>query len=40
MTQKMVSFSPGPLFAKHSQEHSLSFSPYFVNLNVTQLLIG
>ena len=24
----------------HSQGHSLSFSPRFVNLNVTQLLIG
>ena len=29
---------PGPVFTKHSQEHSLSFSPVFVNLNVTQLL--
>ena len=24
----------------HSQEHSLCFSPRFVNLNVTELLIG
>ena len=27
-----------PVFTKHAQEHS--FSPDFVNLNVTQLLIG
>ena len=27
-----------PVFIKHSQEHPLSFSPDFVNLNLTQLL--
>ena len=32
--------SPGPVFTNHSQERSLSFSPRFINLNVTQLLIG
>ena len=31
---------PGPVFTNHSQEYSLSFYPRFVNLNVTQLLIG
>ena len=31
---------PGPVFTNHSQEHSLSLSPRFANLNVTQLLIG
>ena len=30
----------GPVFTNHSQEHSLSLSPRFANLNVTQLLIG
>ena len=30
----------GPLFSNRSQEHSLPFSPRFVILNVTQLLIG
>ena len=30
----------GSVFTKHSQERSLSFSPRFVNLNVTQFLIG
>ena len=30
----------GPVFTNHSQEYSLSFYPRFVNLNVTQLLIG
>ena len=30
----------GPVFTKQSQEHSLSFSADFANLNVTQLLIG
>ena len=28
------------IFTNHSQEHSLSFSPRLVNLNVAQLLIG
>ena len=32
--------SPGSVFTNYSQEHSLSFSPRFVTLNVTQLLIG
>ena len=32
--------SAGPVFTNHSQEYSLSFYPRFVNLNVTQLLIG
>ena len=32
--------SPGSVFTNHSQEHSLSLSPRFANLNVTQLLIG
>ena len=31
---------PGSLFTIHFQEHSLSFLQDFVNLNVTQLLIG
>ena len=31
---------PGSVFTNYSQEHSLSFSPRFVTLNVTQLLIG
>ena len=31
---------PGSVFTNHSQEHSLSLSPRFANLNVTQLLIG
>ena len=30
----------GSVFTNHSQEHSLSFSPRFVNLNVTQHVIG
>ena len=30
----------GYVFPNHSQAHSLSFSPRFVNLNVTHLLIG
>ena len=30
----------GSVFTNHSQEHSLSLSPRFANLNVTQLLIG
>ena len=32
--------NPGSVFTNHSQEHSLSLSPRFANLNVTQLLIG
>ena len=32
--------TPGPVFTNHSQERSLSLSPRFANLNVTQLLIG
>ena len=32
--------SSGSVFTNYSQEHSLSFSPRFVTLNVTQLLIG
>ena len=32
--------SHGPVFTEHSQEHSLSSSTDFVNLNVTQRLIG
>ena len=32
--------SPGSVFTYHSQERSSSFSPRFVNLNVTQLPIG
>ena len=32
--------NPGSVFTNYSQEHSLSFSPRFVTLNVTQLLIG
>ena len=34
------STSSGSAFTNHSQEHSLSSSPRFPNLNVTQLLIG
>ena len=30
----------GSVFTNRSQEHSLSFSPRFVSLNLTQLLIG
>ena len=30
----------GPYSPNNSQEYSLSFSPRFTNLNVTQLLIG
>ena len=30
----------GSVFTNHFQEHSLSLSPRFANLNVTQLLIG
>ena len=30
----------GPVFSNQSQEDSLSYSPIFVNLNATQLLIG
>ena len=33
-------YQPRSIFTKHSQEHSLSFSPKLVNLNVTQLLTG
>ena len=29
-----------PVFTNHSKECSLSFSPRFVNWNMTQLLIG
>ena len=31
---------PGPVLTNHSQEFYFSSSPRFVNLNVTQLLIG
>ena len=44
MTQGLTSdcalHTSGPVFTNHSQERSLSFSPRFINLNVTQLLIG
>ena len=36
----LFTIKPGPVFTNHSQEHSLSLSPRFANLNVTQLLIG
>ena len=36
----VLDLSPGPVFTKHSHEHSVTFSPRFVKLNVTQLLIG
>ena len=35
-----LTWSSGSVFTNHYQECSLSFSPRFVNLNVTQLLIG
>ena len=36
----VVDQTTGLVFTNLSQEHSLSFSPEYVNLNVTQLLIG
>ena len=48
LSQPMISISiveqhrqrQAPVFTNHFQEHSLSFSSRFVNLNVIQLLIG